>query len=222
MTRPLRLAILLLLTALYATAARAQCNTYSTLTPTSTTPTLAKVISTGHASLTPENLPPGKSVPYLISGDEVIVLLPGPIRSCIGYTTASKVPREIDGWMDPAALARTDAPPPKLEDWFGVWRSGAEQSVTLKRDGKRLKVTGEATWGASDPARVARGGVNTGELDNTITPHGAQADYADGTAAYDCQARLWRLGPYLVIADNNNCGGHNVSFTGIYRRVTAP
>ena len=221
MTHILRLALLCAL--LHVTAAHAQgCSIYSNLKPTSGTPALARVISTVHAPLTPENLPPGKGVPYLITGDEVVVLLPGPIRSCIGYTTAGKPPREIDGWMEPSALARTEVPQPRQEDWLGVWRSGAEQSVTLRRDGLRLKVTGNATFGASDPARVARGGVNIGELDNTIMPLGAQADYADGTAAYDCQARLWRLGPYLVVADNNNCGGHNVSFTGIYRRVTAP
>jgi hypothetical protein len=28
---------------------------------------------------------------------------------------------------------------------------------------------------------------------------------------------MWRLGPYLVVADNGRCGGMNVSFTGVYR-----
>lgn len=216
----IRLALLL---TLLTTAAHAQgCGIVGTLQPTSATPTLARVITTGHAPLSPENLPKGKGVPYLLAGDEVIVLRPGPVRACVGYTTTGKTPREIDGWMDPAALARVDTAPLKLEDWFGTWRSGAEQSVTLSRNGPRLKVTGEASWGASDPARVARGGVNIGQLDDTIMPHGIEADYADGADADDCQARLWRLGPYLVIADNNHCGGQNVSFTGIYRRLGVP
>jgi hypothetical protein len=35
---------------------------------------------------------------------------------------------------------------------------------------------------------------------------------------YDCAVRLRQLGPYLFAADNQYCGGANVSFTGLYRR----
>ena len=35
---------------------------------------------------------------------------------------------------------------------------------------------------------------------------------------YDCAVRLRQLGPYLFAVDNQNCGGANVSFTGLYRR----
>jgi hypothetical protein len=30
---------------------------------------------------------------------------------------------------------------------------------------------------------------------------------------------MQRLGPYLLVKDNNNCGGMNVSFTSVYRRA---
>lgn len=34
----------------------------------------------------------------------------------------------------------------------------------------------------------------------------------------DCAIAMIALGPYLVVEDNRNCGGANVSFTGIYQR----
>ncbi len=34
-----------------------------------------------------------------------------------------------------------------------------------------------------------------------------------------CRVKLWRLGSYLVAADNVRCGGMNVTFTGVYRRA---
>jgi hypothetical protein len=34
-----------------------------------------------------------------------------------------------------------------------------------------------------------------------------------------CAAKLELYGRYLVVEDNNGCGGLNVSFTGIYVRV---
>ncbi|MES2444075.1 MAG: hypothetical protein V4574_14695 [Pseudomonadota bacterium] len=34
-----------------------------------------------------------------------------------------------------------------------------------------------------------------------------------------CRIRMSRLGPYLVVVDNDRCGAANVSFTGVYRRL---
>ena len=93
-------------------------------------------------------------------------------------------------------------------------------------------IKGDATWGGHDPERVKRGAVTAGNL-------GAEGTIADGVAAFTidgdgtikpidiklpadsgvCFVKLWRLGPYLVAADNLGCGGLNVTFTGVYRKT---
>lgn len=32
-----------------------------------------------------------------------------------------------------------------------------------------------------------------------------------------CEVRMRRVGRYLMVDDNRNCGGENVSFPGVYR-----
>jgi hypothetical protein len=117
--------------------------------------------------------------------------------------------------------------------WAGEWRSGDEQTITIKpKSDGRIAIKGEATWGAHDPERVKRGGVNAGAIE-------ADVSIADGAAAFAmdddgttkpfefkgpkdddiCRVKLWRLGPYLVVVDNVRCGGMNVTFAGIYRKA---
>ena len=43
--------------------------------------------------------------------------------------------------------------------------------------------------------------------------------YSDGEDQYDCKATIRLIGIYLVVADNMHCGGANVSFSGVYRKV---
>ena len=94
---------------------------------------------------------------------------------------------------------------------------------------------GDATWGAGDPDRVKRGGVNIGDFSATVALAGGHLAFLVGDEGkplpYDakrasdemlCGLRLWRTGPYLVVADNLQCGGHNVTFTGVYRRIGKP
>lgn len=112
---------------------------------------------------------------------------------------------------------------------LGRWvREEAEIRISAK--GNAIAVKGDATYGAKDPQRVARGAVNSGTLDFTIESasnrisagvtgaDGAPAVAKDKAAATDCQVDMVALGPYLVVKDNMQCGGLNVSFTGVYRR----
>src|ERR1700761_4362561 len=94
-------------------------------------------------------------------------------------------------------------------------------------EGTAIAVSGEGTGGAPDPERVKRGGVNTGDIDAAATPRGNLtaigsgydgANPPDVTKVEDCRARLQLFGRYLVVEDNNGCGGLNVSFTGHYSR----
>lgn len=79
-----------------------------------------------------------------------------------------------------------------------------------------------------DPERLRRGGMHTGEIAGTARPVDGILAFTMGkggkTLPYDagdeftCRVRMLRRGPYLVVHDNNACGGANVSFSELYRR----
>jgi hypothetical protein len=64
---------------------------------------------------------------------------------------------------------------------------------------------------------VAPGGPNIGDLGGSARPHGAVLAYSDGDPD-GCRATMTLIGSLLVVADNDQCGGMNVSFTGVYQR----
>jgi hypothetical protein len=91
--------------------------------------------------------------------------------------------------------------------------------------------SGEATWGAFDPERVKRGAINLGSFDATATPSASDVSFTVGEESTlpidrgsesDCKVWMRLLGPYLLVSDNMNCGGMNVSFDGLYWRSARP
>ena len=111
-------------------------------------------------------------------------------------------------------------------------RGGAtsEAEIVLKSSGDELTVSGSATWGGSDPQRVKRGAVNTGELEGTFRPRndvlaiGYDPDRSrfpppEDAAPDICAAKLELYDRYLLVEDNGRCGGVNVSFGGLYVRA---
>lgn len=163
---------------------------------------------------------------YLVPGNEVVVIGTKGDFVCASYT--SQQGRITDGWLPRSAVTIVQDSPP--EDWVGQWQSGPEQAVAIKQADKTgvLSIKGDATWGASDPERVKRGAVHVGSLEGEMKPEGADLAFGmgeNGTLPFDqadeadCKVQMQRLGPYLLVKDNNNCGGMNVSFTGVYRRA---
>jgi hypothetical protein len=114
------------------------------------------------------------------------------------------------------------------DDWTGTWlREEATITVTAATRAGALSIHGDATYGAEDPERVKRGAVNVGAIEATMAPTGANLSFAMGDTATlpvdkgadtDCKVWMRRLGPYLLVDDNNQCGGMNVSFRGAYVR----
>jgi hypothetical protein len=166
---------------------------------------------------------------YLVSGDTVIVSTTSGDYVCADYVNAKGFVRS--GWLPQASVAlQTDEPAGDVESWIGAWSGGPEQQITITK-GKapgEVGIVGEATFGALDPARVARGGVNVGSLDVSVKPdkaflaftmagEGTALPYGEGDQ-YDCRVRMQRIGLFLLVEDNRNCGGMNVSFSGAYRR----
>ncbi|MFM5893288.1 MAG: hypothetical protein ACKOQM_02495 [Novosphingobium sp.] len=70
--------------------------------------------------------------------------------------------------------------------------------------------------GASDPGA---------KMPRKVSQNGLQLDWAhafpyQADDGYNCQVRFRLLGPYLLAYDDHNqCGGVNVTFTGIYRQI---
>jgi hypothetical protein len=182
-------------------------------------PTLARVIGPARVRITRAYPGASRAQPYLVAGDEVVVLATSDTRACVVFTAPTQAARSTSGWLDIRSIQVAPAAP-EPTDWSGTWRCGAEQEVSIRSvAGDAYRVEGQATWGASDPERVKRGGVNSGEVSGIIHPTGAQAEIGTADDATDCHVRLWRLGPYLAVADHGGCGGLNVSFTGVYRNV---
>ena len=166
---------------------------------------------------------------FVVGGDEVIVSAQEGAYSCAQYVSAKGL--ETTGWLPAAMLAPLRASGPYAAgDWLGTWSGNPEQSITIKpgKGAGGLVAHGDATWGSLDPERVKRGGVNIGEFDAALRAGGDGVSFAIGdkgeTLAYDkgeeftCKVRMRRLGPFLMVQDNRQCGGNNVSFTGNYRR----
>jgi hypothetical protein len=167
--------------------------------------------------------------PYLVPGDEVVVIGTKGDFVCASY--ASKRGRITDGWLPRSAISIVqDQPDVGTKDWIGRWQSGSEQTIGIKQADKAgvLAIEGNATWGASDPERVKRGAVNIGSLEGEAKAEGATISFGigeNGTLPFDqadeadCKVQMQRLGPYLLVKDNNMCGGMNVSFTSVYQRT---
>jgi hypothetical protein len=137
-----------------------------------------------------------------------------------GYVCATFVDRrgiETTGWL-PRESLRVEATKPR---WIGRWKryDSAEIEITAGAGGK-VRVSGSASWGSGaathegsidgtiDPAQPVQGFANDGD---------SQVPY-EAAGRYDCAVRLSQLGRYLFVADNHNCGGANVSFSGVYIR----
>jgi hypothetical protein len=172
---------------------------------------------------------------FVVGGDAVVVSTTSGDYACVTFTGPAPKAVSTSGFLPHAQLA---APPPEKPvnvsaAWTGEWRSGDEQTITIKPKGDgRIVVHGDATYGGHDPERVKRGAVNAGQIEAEVSiADGAAAFASDGdgtTQPFEfkgpndddvCRVKLWRLGPYLVAADNVRCGGMNVSFTGVYRKA---
>ena len=152
---------------------------------------------------------------YVVPGDTVLTqakqggfvcaFYPGKAGGSAGYVR----PDEI------AAQLITASPAPAT--WAGNWIDG-DDTITLGVHGSELVAKGNAYWPSASPSLKDRPyGPNLGEMSGTAAPLGNTVVFA-GKDADDCRVRLTLLPPYLLASDNMNCGGHNVTFTGVYRK----
>ena len=158
---------------------------------------------------------------YLVTGDLVLAGRTQGDFTCVSYHAAAGTkPAWTTGWLPRTALSPV-APmaSPQPADWLGTW-SQPEGSIAITDDGigGRLHIVG-------DMAVATLRNVRTGAFDAQVKP-GADsiAFLEDGWLPFEtncdsgCRVRMRRIGPFLLVQDNGNCGGAGVSFTGLYRR----
>ncbi len=152
---------------------------------------------------------------YLVTGDLVLVGQTRGDFTCVSYQSPlAKKQVWASGWLPGAAL--TPIAPmasPKMSDWIGTWRHPGGSIDIKSGDGDKLQVEGEMV------VPTARDFHNGGFKARVMPQNDTIAFTDDGTSyGEECQVRMQRIGPWLMVADNAGCGGVGVSFTGLYRR----
>ncbi|WP_223645369.1 hypothetical protein [Corallococcus sp. EGB] len=147
---------------------------------------------------------------YLIPGDTVLA---GPEQGgfrCAYYVTAKGKP--LAGFLPAANLE-----PAKGEKGLdaavlaGTWVYAENEIVFTSKAGGLLHAEGNAT-------AVVNGTANTGGFAEDVKPGGEELRIGDPKEEDECLVTVQRRGPYLLVSDNLQCGGLNVSFKGLYIR----
>lgn len=148
--------------------------------------------------------------PYLVGGNEVVAGLSRKGWTCVVFPNAKG---GAEGWVRDAEVARSPASAAPATAWAGKWVRDEDATLTLKAAGAEVVVSGEAQWVGPNPDNV-----HVGEMSAQARPAGDTL-VLRAPDEFDCGATLRLIGPYLVVSDNDHCGGANVTFTGVYRRV---
>jgi hypothetical protein len=149
---------------------------------------------------------------YVIPSDELIVS-----RAYGKYVCSWYQPKKGDetvGWILASELEIfSPVKAPLLNKWLGEWESNGN-TINIRRGQKprTLKITGNAFW------RGLGDNIHIGELDYTGIPKGYRLETGSGPDKYDCWVKMQMVGDFLIASDNMNCGGVNVSFSGVYRK----
>ena len=162
-----------------------------------------------------DDCPNGKdcrSKAYLIEGNEVIVSRKFGNWACSWYQPRKG--SETVGWIPIGNLVFNSSVRGN-SDIIGKW-GFYDNEIEIKRtkDQGLFKVLGTAFWkGTGD-------NVHTGELDGTaIRKENKLLFGEDDNSDYACKVRLLLISKYLIVRDNLNCGGANVTFSGVYTKT---
>ena len=148
---------------------------------------------------------------YVVAGDELLVSRAFGEYVCAWYQPARG--SETVGWVRADRLELSEAAAkPAAALWLGTWEFYSD-SLRITRGVKAgaLLVEGEAFWHGVNPENV-----HTGDFLIEAPPAGNVLNLGD--APEECRVTLRLVGPYLVVSDNKQCGGANVTFDGVYRK----
>jgi hypothetical protein len=154
-----------------------------------------------------------RQMAYVIPGDELIVNHVEDGWACAWYQGKKS---ETVGWVRTDEIAiRDSSDDGNLKGWIGTWKYYDDEVTISSKDGQTLTVRGRATWLGLvvNGHRVTHtGGIKGEALPSSNHAHVGQSG---------CEADLTRIGRYLIVTDNRQCGGANVRLDGVYLKRTA-
>jgi hypothetical protein len=148
---------------------------------------------------------------YVVAKQEVIVSRTLGSYACVWYQP--KKGAETVGWILSNKIEYLNLLQ-SVDDYAGNWIFyDNEIKITKTKTQGIFKITGTAIWkGLGD-------NVHTGELDGNAELLDFKLQYNQKDKdEYACKATFDLLGSYLIVTDNLNCGGANVTFSGVYRK----
>ncbi len=157
---------------------------------------------------------------YLVTGDLVLVGKTQADFTCVTYQSPqAKKQVWTTGWLPSTALEPlAPTASPKASDWLGHWTHPGGHVDIAKGDQGRLRIEGVQVVPAGRD-------LNNGTLEAQAAPKDDTIAFVDdGSIPFDkadageCRVRMQRMGPWLLVEDNNGCGGAGVTFTGLYQR----
>ncbi|WP_188112678.1 lysozyme inhibitor LprI family protein [Rhizobium tropici] len=162
---------------------------------------------------------------FLLPGDQVVVSRVDGDKACAEYHSPAKRADddETAGWLPLNRLVQKSLSP----HWVGRWGDG-DTTITAKPQSDKIRIDAKADLQFGNGRE---GGQFAALIDGTQPQ--AQFGYEPGDAGKSekllpykdqsvpglCRVKMSQLGRYLVVGDNRMCGGINVSFSRIYRRV---
>ena len=168
---------------------------------------------------------------FVVPGDRVIVMDKVDGWACAWFV--GKNGFASSGYLRASDLQELESELGVDPRWVGAWeqarRSALDNLVQARlsfaeHEGQ-LRVSGFATWARwrvpeVEDEQEGYWDANFGELDEALAIDGNLAYFA-AEGEYDCAASFRRIGDYLIVRDNGQCGGHNVTFSGVYVRAAA-
>lgn len=149
-----------------------------------------------------------KTRSYIVPNDEVIVSQTYGNYACSWYQPRKG--SETVGWIELDKLSFQTAA--QNFSWIGTWRDGENEiKIAPMKIAGKFKITGNAFW------RGTGDNIHIGEIDFAGSPENNKMNLGE-PGEYECRVKMQRVGKFLIVSDNLNCGGANVSFTGIFEQ----
>lgn len=150
---------------------------------------------------------------YVVPGDRLLLGKAHGEWSCAWYQGKS---RETVGWVRNRDLVAQPDTAFQTGDWLGKWMEvyKGPGRLGISRVGSALQVNGNTRW-------IGQNTENFGGISGKLTVSGRRGHVgpAGGKETYECSADMARIGDYLIVHDNGQCGGLNVRFDGLYVRA---
>jgi hypothetical protein len=150
---------------------------------------------------------------YVVPGDRLLLGKTHGEWTCAWYQGKS---RETVGWVRNRDLVTQAQAPVQTAGWLGTWKQvyKGPGRIVVSRTGDTLQVTGQTRW-------IGQYTEHFGDIAGQLAIAGRRGHVgpASGKETLDCVADMVRIGEFLIVHDNSQCGGVNVRFDALYVRA---